>query len=173
MKKLNSILFVVIPFLIFGQDGIIYESEKSEIKIGKHKYLLKYEYSYNTEGKEGGFSEVLIKGNRKQYLGHFVYQLKSSTEMRVSPDNPPPIQIENKILQSSSSDFDLENEKIVVTTNYFDEKEPKEKEIKTLQQSKKGFFYTKEKTTYYKNGEIKKETDFPQKIKFYKMPDSI
>lgn len=162
------LLLILLPLVIFAQNNIIYEVEKSSIKLGKYEYLLTYEWDYSPEGKKASFSEVLIKGNRKQYLGHFVYQLKSSTEMRISPHNPPPIQIENKILQSSSSDFDTEKEQIIVTTFYYDEKEPKEKEIKILQHGKKGFFFLKYKETYYKNGEKKVEKDLPEKIEYVK-----
>ena len=170
MTKIVSLIFILFSHAFIAQNNVIYEAEKEIIKIGKYKYQLEYESDYQPEGKFCSFSEVLIKGNRKQYISHFVYQLKSSTEMQISPDNPPPVQIENIILQSSRSDFDIENERIIITANYYAEKEPKEKEVKTLQQSERGFFYTKELTTYYKNGEIKKETDFPQKIKFHKIP---
>lgn len=170
MKKVLSIIFITISYSIIAQNSVIYEAEKKPIKIGKYKYILDYEYNYQSEGKSHSFSEVLVKGNKKQYISHFVYQLKGSTEIHISPDNPSPIQIKNTIIQSSNSHFDIENERIIITTNYYNEKEPKEKEIKILQQSKKGFFYTKEITTYYKNGEIKKETDLPQKIEFYKIP---
>jgi len=170
MKKLNFIIFVILPFFILAQKNFVYQAEKSEIKIGKYKYELRYEWDYYHEEKEASFSEVLIRGNKKQYLGHFVYQLKSSTEMQISPHNPPPVQIENKILQSSSSDFNIEKEQIIVTTFYYDEKEPKEKEIKTLQQGKKGFFYVKERQTFFKNGEVKEEKNLPEKIEFFKIP---
>lgn len=117
--------------------------------MGEYEYQLEYEKDYFPEGKEISFSEVLIKDKKKQYLGSFVYQLKSSTEMRISEDHPPYPQIENKILQSSSSDFNIEKEQIIVTTFYYDEKEPKEEEIKTLQQEKKRFFLCKGKTDFF------------------------
>ncbi|MFN1218063.1 hypothetical protein ACKW6Q_13920 [Chryseobacterium kwangjuense] len=170
MKRFVSILFILLSAAVIAQDNMIYNAEKQyKKKIGNYKYTLVYEYNYQPEGKFSSYSEVLIKGNRKQYLGSFVYQLKSSTEMRVSPHNPPPIQIENKILESSYSLFNYEKKQIIVTTNYYDEKEPKEKEIRTLQQGKKGFFYIKEKQTYFKNGEIKEEKNLPEKINFVKI----
>lgn len=162
---------MLFSFYAIAQNNIIYEAKKKYVlKMGKYEYTLHYEYNYQPEGKFNSFTEVLTKGNRKQYLGSLVYQLKNSTEMQISPHNPPPIQIENKILQSSSSEFDIEKEQIIVTTFYYDEKEPKEKEIKTLQQGKKGFFYVKKRQTFFKNGEIKEEKDLPEKIEFYKIP---
>lgn len=169
MKRIVLLLSLLLSFGLIAQNNIIYEAEKTNFKFGKYKYTLNYEYSYYPEGKESSFSEVLIKGSRKQYLGHFVYQLKSSTEMRISEDNPPYPQIENRIVQSSHSNFDYEKEQIIVTTNYYDEKEPKEKQIEILQQSKKGFFYLKQKETYYKNGDKKVEKDLPEKIENVKI----
>jgi len=168
MRKIILLLFLLSSFGLIAQNNI-YEVKKTEIKFGKYKYTLEYEYNYQPEGKFNSFSEVLIRDNRKQYIGSFVYQLKKSTEMRISPHNPPPIQIENRIVQSYDSSYDEKKEQIIVTTYYYDEKEPKEKEIKTLQQGKKGFFYVKEKQTFFKNGERKEEKDLPEKIEFVKI----
>lgn len=171
MKKYISLILMLFSFAAIAQDNIIYEAEKKQIiKMGKYRYTLEYKHNYQPEGKFNSFSQVLIKGNKKQYLGHFVYQLESSTEMQISPHNPPPVQIENKILQSCSSDFDIEKEQIIVTTYFYGEKQPKEKEIKNFQQGKKGFFYVKEKQTFFKNGEVKEEKNLPEKIEFYKTP---
>lgn len=82
MKKILSIIFITISFGIIAQNSVIYEAEKKPIKIGKYTYVLDYEYSYQPEGKFHSFSEVLIKGNRKQYISHFVYQLKDNTSLR-------------------------------------------------------------------------------------------
>ena len=167
MRKIILLLFLLSSFGLIAQDNLTYETEKKHtVKIGKYKYSINIERSYYPEGKEASFSEVLIKGNRKQYIAHFLYQLKSSTEMHISPHNPPPIQIENRIVQSYVSSYDEKKEQIVVTTYYYDEKEPKEKEIKIFQQSKKGFFYVRQKQVYFKNGEMKEEKDLPKKIEF-------
>ena len=171
MKKILSLILILLSLVVIAQDNMIYEAEKKHIKkIGKYKYVLKYEYNYQPEGKICSFSEVLTKGNRKQYIGHFVYQLKNSTEIRISPHNPPPLQIENRIVQSYDSFYDEIKGQIIVTTIFYDDKEPKEKEIKTLQQGKIGFFYVKEKQTFFKNGEVEEQTNLPEKIEFYKIP---
>lgn len=109
---------------------------------------------------------ITIKDNKKQYIGHFVYQLKRNTEIRISEDIPPPVQLENKIIKDFYYTVDEKKEQIIVTTYYYDEGEPKEKEVKMLQQGKKGFFYVKEKQTFFKNGERKEEKDLPEKIEF-------
>ncbi|WP_327983477.1 hypothetical protein [Bergeyella porcorum] len=150
MKKNITLIFYMYLYLFFAQEKIPYESytykaETSYIKMGKYNYLKTYEAFFQPETKECGFSEILVKGNRKQFLGHFVYQLESSAEMQISPDNPPPIQIQNRILQHSSSEFDYKNQQIIVTTFFYDENNLKEKEVKTLQQSKKGFFFLTKK----------------------------
>lgn len=167
MRRIILLVFLSLSFGLIAQNNI-YEAKQNFVKIGKHKYKIGYETFNHYEEKLRGFSEILIKGNRKQYLGSFVYQLKSDTEMRISEDHPPREQLENKIIEDSYLVFNYEKEQIIITTYYYDEKEPKEKEMKTLQQAKKGFFYLKQKETYYKNGEKKVEKDLPEKIEYMK-----
>ena len=168
MKKIISLTLLVSSFILFAQDNLTYKAEKPFFKFGKHTYLIIYENSFQPETKESVFSEVIIKGNRRQYISHFIYQLKNSSEMMISPDHPPRTQLENKIIQSSNSEFDYKKEQIIVTTYYYDKEEPKEKEIKTLQQNEKGFFYVIQRQIIYKNGEVKEEKDLPNKIEFVK-----
>ena len=168
MRKIVFLVFLILSSYISAQDNTIFEAENTQVRIGKYKYSLRYEYSYQPEGKFFLFSEVLFKDKKKQYIGHFVYQLKNDVELVVSPDHPPRPKLENKIIQSYHSEFILKEEKVIVTTYYYDQNEPIEKEVKTLQQSKKGFFYVKQKQIYYRNGDIKEEKDFPEKIEFVK-----
>lgn len=171
MKITLSLIIILFSLLVNAQDNLIFNAEKkSLLNIGKYHYVIDYEYNYQPENKIFSFSEILVKGNKKQYIAHFVYQLKNTTEMQINPDNPPPIQIENRILQSYSLLYERKKEQILVTTYFYDMKEPKEKEIKTLQQSKNGFFYVKEKQTYFKNGKLKEEKELTPKIEFYKIP---
>ena len=110
MKKIISLTLLVSSFILFAQDNLTYKAEKPFFKFGKHTYLIIYENSFQPETKESVFSEVIIKGNRRQYISHFIYQLKNSSEMMISPDHPPRTQLENKIIQSSNSEFDYKKE---------------------------------------------------------------
>ena len=171
MKKILSLILILLSLVVIAQDNMIYEAEKKHIKkIGKYKYVLKYEYNYQPEGKNCSFSEVLTKGNRKQYIGHFKYQLKSNTEIKINEKLPTIRQLENKIIEDFNYTSDEEKEQIIVTTYYYDEKEPKEKEVKILQQGKKGFFYVIQKQFFFRNGKTEEEKNLPEKIEFYKVP---
>lgn len=171
MKKIFLFL-LVFSHILFSAQNIVYQesNKKKYIKLGKFKYIGKYEYSYEPESKESIYSFVLTKGNKKQYIGHFKYQLKSNTEIKINEKLPTIRQLENKIIEDFNYTSDEEKEQIIVTTYYYDEKEPKEKEVKILQQGKKGFFYVIQKQFFFRNGKTEEEKNLPEKIEFYKVP---
>jgi len=170
-------LFSVLCQLSFAQENYIYKYENPKIIIGNYTYTLSYQYSYSPEDKVCYYFRILTKGNKMQYFGNFRYQLKSSMEMQISPDNPPPKKIENKILSVSNFDIDEEKKQIILRTYYYNDETQieidKETETEIYQQGKKGFFYLVEKQTKYKNGEIKSEKKSSKDIIFYKTPSYL
>lgn len=175
MRLTITVLFSLLCQLSFAQNNFMYKYENPKIKIGNYTYTLSYQYSYSPEDKVCYFSRLLIKGNKMQYFGNFRYQLKSSMEMQISPDNPPPKKIENKILSNSYFNIDEEKKQIILTTYYYNNEIEIDKETETeiYQQGKKGFFYLLEKQTKYKNGEIKIEKKSSKDIIFYKTPSYL
>ena len=177
MKKLSFLLLITFYQITLAQQNLIYKYENPIIRIGGYTYTLNYQYSYSPEDKVCYYNRILKKGNKMQFLGNFRYQLKSSMEMQISPDNPPPKKIENKILSDSYFDIDEEKKQIILKTYYYNDETQMEidKEIETeiYQQGKIGFFYLLEKQTKYKNGEIKIEKKSSKEIIFYKTPSYL